>query len=87
MGGGLEEVDKDTLVKWGSIGAAVLFGLIFIVALARTIRRRANAQPVFVPPVEMDDEEDEDDEFDFSDLDDLFGEDDDDDFDDVFADL
>lgn len=87
LGGGLEEVDKDTLVKWGSIGAAVLFGLIFIVALARTIRRRANAQPVFVPPVEMEDEEDEDDEFDFSDLDDLFGEDEDDDFDDVFADL
>ena len=87
LGGGLEEVDKDTLVKWGSIGAAVLFGLIFVVALARTIRRRANAQPVFVPPVEMEDEEDEDDEFDFSDLDDLFGEDDDDDFDDVFADL
>lgn len=87
LGGGLEEVDKDTLVMWGSIGAAVLFGLIFVVALARTIRRRANAQPVFVPPVEMEDEEDEDEEFDFSDLDDLFGEDDDDDFDDVFADL
>ena len=87
LGGGLEEVDKDTLVKWGSIGAAVLFGLIFVVALARTIRRRANAQPVFVPPVDMEDEEDEDDEFDFSDLDDLFGEEDDDEFDDVFADL
>lgn len=86
LGGGLEEVDKDTLVKWGSIGAAVLFGLIFVVALARTIRRRANAQPVFVPPVDVDDEEDEDDEFDFSDLDDLL-DDDEDEFDDVFADL
>ena len=87
LGGGLEEVDKDTLVKWGSIGAAVLFGLIFVVALARTLRRRANAQPVLVPPVEMDDEEEED-EFDFSDLDDLLSDDvEDDDFDDVFADL
>lgn len=87
LGGGLEEVDKDTLVKWGSIGAAVLFGLIFVVALARTLRRRANAQPVLVPPVEMDDEEGED-EFDFSDLDDLLSDDvEDDDFDDVFADL
>ena len=36
-------------MKWGSIGAAVLFGLIFVVAL-RTLRRRANAQPVLVPP-------------------------------------
>ena len=28
---------------YGSIGAAVLFGLIFVVALARTLRRRANS--------------------------------------------
>lgn len=92
LGGGLEEVDKDTLVMYGSIGAAVLFGLIFVVALARTLRRRANAQPMYVPPVEVDDEPEEDklDEFDhldLSDLDDLFPENDGDDFDDVFADL
>ena len=86
LGGGLEEVDKDTLVMYGSIGAAVLFGLVFIVALARTLRRRANAQPVYVPPVEVEDDDEDEDEFDFSDLDDLFPEDDDD-FDDVFADL
>lgn len=88
LGGGLEEVDKDTLVMYGSIGAAVLFGLVFIVALARTLRRRANAQPVYVPPVEVEDDDEDEDEFDFSDLDDLFPEEDDeDDFDDVFADL
>ena len=76
---------------YGSIGAAVLFGLIFVVALARTLRRRANAQPMYVPPVEIDgdvDEEDEDD-LDLSELDDLFSDDGDDgdEFDDVFADL
>ncbi len=90
LGGGLEEVDKDTLVMYGSISAAVLFGLIFVVALARTLRRRANSQPMYVPPVEVDDEpEDVDDldDLDLSELDDLFSEDDDDDFDDVFADL
>ena len=88
LGEGLEEVDKDTLVMYGSIGAAVLFGLIFIIALARTLRRRANSQPAYVPPVEMEDEpEDEDDDLDLSELDDLFSEDEDDDFDDVFADL
>ena len=86
LGGGLEEVDKDTLVMYGSIGAAVLFGLIFIVALARTLRRRANAQPVYVPPVEMEDDDDEEDELDFSELEDLFS-DEEDEFDDVFADL
>ena len=91
LGGGLEEVDKDTLVMYGSIGAAVLFGLIFVVALARTLRRRANAQPMYVPPVEIDgdvDEEDDDD-LDLSELDDLFSDDGDDgdEFDDVFADL
>ena len=37
LGGGLEEVDKDTVVMYGSIAAAVLFGLIFVVALARTL--------------------------------------------------
>ena len=69
--------------------AAVLFGLIFVVALAKTIRRRANAQPMYVPPVDVDDEfeEDELDELDLSDLDDLFPDDEDDDLDDVFADL
>jgi len=88
LGGGLEEVDKDTVVMYGSIAAAVLFGLIFIVALARTLRRRANSQPVYVPPVEMEEElEDEDDDLDLSELDDLFSEDEDDEFDDVFADL
>ena len=89
LGGGLEEVDKDTVVMYGSIAAAVLFGLIFIVALARTLRRRANAQPVYVPPVELEDEfeDEEDDDLDLSELDDLFSEDGDDEFDDVFADL
>ena len=89
LGGGLEEVDKDTLVMYGSIGAAVLFGLIFIIALARTIRRRANAKPVYVPPVELEDEpEDDADELDFSDIDDLFSdEDEEDEFDDLFGDL
>ena len=89
LGGGLEEVDKDTLVMYGSIGAAVLFGLIFVVALAKTIRRRANAQPMYVPPVDLDEESEEDelDELDLSDLDDLFPDDEDDDLDDVFADL
>jgi hypothetical protein len=89
LGGGLEEVDKDTLVMYGSIGAAVLFGLIFVVALARTIRRRANAQPMYVPPVDLDDEPEEDelDELDLSDLDDLFPDDEEGDLDDVFADL
>ena len=88
LGGGLEEVDKDTVVMYGSIAAAVLFGLIFVVALARTLRRRANAQPVYVPPVEMEDESgDEDDGLDLSELDDLFSDDEDDEFDDVFADL
>ena len=73
---------------YGSIAAAVLFGLIFIIALARTLRRRANSQPVYVPPVEMEDEfEDEEDDLDLSELDDLFSEDEDDEFDDVFADL
>ena len=74
---------------YGSIGAAVLFGLIFVVALARTLRRRANAQPTFVPPVELedDDDEEEDNDFDFSELDDLFSDDEEDEFDDVFADL
>ena len=64
----------------------MLFGLIFIVALARTLRRRANAQPVYVPPVELEDDDDEEDELDFSELEDLFS-DEEDEFDDVFADL
>ena len=89
LGGGLEEVDKDTVVMYGSIGAAVLFGLIFVVALARALRRRANAQPMYVPPVELDDDDDEEDHLDLSELDDLFAdeESDDDDLDSVFADL
>lgn len=87
LGGGLEEVDKDTVVMYGSIGAAVLFGLVFVAAFARALRRRANAQPMYVPPVEVADEPEEDD-FDFSELDDLFGDDEEgDDFDSVFADL
>ncbi len=90
LGGGLEEVDKDTMVMYASIGAAVLFGLIFVVALAKALRRKANAQPMYVPPVELDDEEEDEDDLDLSELDDLFDEDDDDgedDFDSVFADL
>jgi len=86
LSGGLEEVDKDTLVLYGSIGAAMIFGLVFVVALAKALRRRANSQPMYVPPVEVDDEP-EDDEFDFSELDDLFADEQDDDFDEVFADL
>ena len=78
LGGGLEEVDKDTMVMYASIGAAVLFGLIFVVALAKALRRKANAQPMYVPPVELDDEEEDEDDLDLSELDDLFGEDDDD---------
>jgi hypothetical protein len=88
LGGGLEEVDKDTVVLYGSIGAAVLFGLIFVLALAKALRRKANAQPMYVPPVDVEDEPEEE-EFDFSELDDLFTEDEggEDDFDAVFADL
>jgi hypothetical protein len=87
LGGGLEEVDKDTVVLYGSIGAAVLFGLVFVLALAKALRRKANAQPMYVPPVEVEEEPEEDD-LDFSDLDDLFSDDDDDeDLDAVFADL
>jgi hypothetical protein len=86
LGGGLEEVNKDTVVFYGSIGAAVLFGLIFVLALAKALRRKANSQPMYVPPVEV--EEEPEDEMDFSELDDLFGEDDDgDDLDAAFADL
>jgi hypothetical protein len=86
LGGGLEEVNKDTVVFYGSIGAAVLFGLIFVLALAKALRRKANSQPMYVPPVEV--EEEPEDDMDFSELDDLFGEDDDgDDLDAAFADL
>ena len=91
LGGGLEEVDKDTVVLYGSIAAAVVFGLIFVLALAKALRRKANAQPMYVPPVEVDDDDEPEDELDLSELDDLFadGDDDDeeDDFDAVFADL
>ena len=87
LGGGLEEVDKDTVVLYGSIGAAVLFGLIFVVALAKALRRRANSQPMYVPPVDVDDEPEEDD-LDLSELDDLFADEGgEEDFDAVFADL
>ena len=87
LGGGLEEVDKDTVVLYGSIAAAVVFGLVFVLALAKALRRKANAQPMYVPPVEMEDEDEEEDELDLSELDDLFAEDDGDDIDAVFADL
>ena len=87
LGGGLEEVDKDTVVLYGSIGAAVIFGLVFVAAFARALRRRANSQPMYVPPVEVPDEP-EDDDLDLSELDDLFADEEDgDDFDSVFADL
>ncbi len=87
LGGGLEEVDKDTVVLYGSIGAAGLFGLIFVVALAKALRRRANSQPMYVPPVDVEDEPDEDD-LDLSELDDLFADEGgEEDFDAVFADL
>jgi len=91
LGGGLEEVDKDTVVLYGSIAAAVVFGLIFVLALAKALRRKANAQPMYVPPVEVEDEDEPEDELDLSELDDLFADEDDDaeddDFDAVFADL
>jgi len=87
LGGGLEEVDKDTVVLYGSIGAAVIFGLVFVAAFARALRRRANSQPMYVPPVEVPDEV-EDDDLDLSELDDLFSDEaDGDDFDSLFADL
>ena len=87
LGGGLEEVNKDTLVLYGSIAGAAIFGLILVVAMARALRRRANSQPMYVPTVDLEDEAEDEDELDLSDLDDLFLEDDDDDLDAAFADL
>ena len=88
LGGGLEEVNKDTLVLYGSIAGAAIFGLILVVAMARALRRRANSQPMYVPTVDVEDEPDEVDDLDLSDLDDLFlDDDDDDDLDAAFADL
>jgi hypothetical protein len=56
--------------------------------LAKALRRKANAQPMYVPPVEVEDEDEPEDELDLSELDDLFAdEDEEDDFDAVFADL
>jgi len=86
LGGGLEEVSKDDLVLYGGIAGAVLFGLVLLVAMARILRNKANAQPMVMPTVNLPDDDPEEDEFDFDDLDDLDG-DLDDDFDDVFADL
>ena len=88
LGGGLEEVNKDNLVLYGSIAGAAIFGLILVVAMARALRRRANSQPMYVPTVDVEDEPDEVDDLDLSDLDDLFlDDDDDDDLDAAFADL
>jgi len=88
LGGGLEEVNKDTLVLYGSIAGAAIFGLILILAMARALRRRANAQPMYVPTVDVVDEVEEKDDLDLSELDDLFLDDDDeDDLDAAFADL
>ena len=53
LGGGLEEVDKDTLVMYGSIGAAVLFGLIFVVALARTLADVPMPNPCMSRPLKL----------------------------------
>ena len=86
LGGGLEEVSKDDLVLYGGIAGAVLFGLVLLVAMARILRNKANAQPMVMPTVNLPDDDPEEDEFDFDDLDDL-DDDLDDDFDDVFADL
>ena len=68
------------------VGGAVLFGLVLLVAMARILRNKANAQPMVMPTVNLPDDDPEEDEFDFDDLDDL-DDDLDDDFDDVFADL
>jgi hypothetical protein len=85
LGGGLEEVSKDDVVLYGGIAGAVLFGLVLLVAMARILRNKANAQPMVMPTVNLPDDDPEEDAFDFDDLDDL--DDLDDDFDDVFADL
>ena len=71
---------------YGGIAGAVLFGLVLLVAMARILRNKANAQPMVMPTVNLPDDDPEEDEFDFDDLDDL-DDDLDDDFDDVFADL
>lgn len=87
LGGGLEEFSKDDAVLYGGIAAAGLFGIVLVVALSKALRKRADSQPMYVPPVEVADEDE--DEFDFEDLDDDLDSmlDDVDDLDDVFADL
>lgn len=89
LGGGLEELSKDDAVLYGGIAAAGLFGIILIVALSKALRKRADSQPMYVPPVDVEDEEETEAEFDFEDLDDDLDDmlDDVDDLDDVFADL
>ena len=91
LGGGLDEFSKDDAVLYGGIAGGVLFGIILIIAMSKALRRRANSQPMYVPPVEINDEEDEVDEldFDFEDLEEEFEDmlDDDDDLDEAFADL
>ena len=89
LGGGLEEFSKDDAVLYGGIAAAGLFGIVLVVALSKALRKRADSQPMYVPPVDVADEEEPKDEFDFEDLDDDLDSllDDVDDLDDVFADL
>ena len=91
LGGGLDEFSKDDAVLYGSIAGGVLFGIILIIAMSKALRRRANSQPMYVPPVDLEEEDDtmNDDEFDFGDLDDEFEDllDDGEDLDDAFADL
>lgn len=91
LGGGLEEFSKDDAVLYGGIAGGALFAIILIIAMSKALRRRANSQPMYVPPVDLDEEEDAPgtDEFDFEDLDDEFEDllDDDEDLDDAFADL
>ena len=89
LGGGLEEFSKDDAVLYGGIAAAGLFGIVLVVALSKALRKRADSQPMYLPPVDVADEEEPKDEFDFEDLDDDLDSllDDVDDLDDVFADL
>lgn len=87
LGGGLEEFSNDDIALYGGIGAAVLFGFFLILAFARLLRRKGNAQPMVDLPVELPDDDldlDDDDEFDFDDLDNV---DEAEDFDDIFSDL
>lgn len=88
LGGGLEEFSNDDIALYGGIGAAVLFGFFLILAFARLLRRKADAQPMVAPTVELPDDEldlEDDDEFDFGDFDEVDSGGDD--FDDIFGDL